>query len=219
MIILGHRGARRAWPENTLDALRAALDAGADGVEFDVHLTRDGVAVLHHDPTLERMTGRSDRIADLAWSDLRALTEPSAAPVVALADVLTALGPDTTLDIEIKAPGAERVAADLLQSHPQPERVALSSFDPAILASLRALGSPITRWLNSPELSPATIDRAVKLEVTAIVVPVEEVTPRGARLAQAAGLRVGCWGFDDADRVGWLRETGCDIAIPDLPWT
>lgn len=70
MLIIAHRGASAEAPENTLAAFRRAIEVGADGVEFDVRLAADGVPVVIHDATLERVAGLKRRVADLTSSDL-----------------------------------------------------------------------------------------------------------------------------------------------------
>src|SRR4026208_948606 len=72
-LIIGHRGASAGAPENTMAAFRAAIAAGADGIEFDVRLSRDGVPVVIHDSTLRRTGGLPQRIADLTVSELAAV--------------------------------------------------------------------------------------------------------------------------------------------------
>lgn len=69
-LIIGHRGASAHAPENTLAAFKLAIDAGADGLEFDVQLSKDGVPVVVHDPTLERSASCPDRVADLTSKQL-----------------------------------------------------------------------------------------------------------------------------------------------------
>ncbi|EGS18661.1 glycerophosphodiester phosphodiesterase-like protein [Thermochaetoides thermophila DSM 1495] len=76
---IGHRGYKAAFPENTMASFRGALAAGADAIETDVHLSKDGVVVLSHDPTLKRCFGVDRRIADCYWeylATLRTLREP-----------------------------------------------------------------------------------------------------------------------------------------------
>ena len=63
-LIIGHRGASAVAPENSMAAFEAAIAAGADGIEFDVHLSRDGVPVIIHDETLQRTHGLRKRVAD-----------------------------------------------------------------------------------------------------------------------------------------------------------
>jgi glycerophosphoryl diester phosphodiesterase len=69
--IAAHRGGSLEKPENTLEAFRHAMTLGVEEVEFDVHLTRDGVPVVHHDATLDRMTGSSGAIAAYTFDELR----------------------------------------------------------------------------------------------------------------------------------------------------
>jgi glycerophosphoryl diester phosphodiesterase len=69
-LIIGHRGASALAPENTLAAFRRAIDDGADGIEFDVRLAKDGVAVIFHDATLNRTGLRDGSIADLTSVEL-----------------------------------------------------------------------------------------------------------------------------------------------------
>jgi glycerophosphoryl diester phosphodiesterase len=70
---VAHRGWHKLHIENTLEAFRAAYDAGCDMVEFDVQLTRDGVPVIFHDDDCKRLAGRRDRLFDLDWQDVQAL--------------------------------------------------------------------------------------------------------------------------------------------------
>lgn len=72
-LIIGHRGVSALAPENTLAAFRRAIDDGADGIEFDVRLAKDGVAVVFHDPTLNRTALRDGNIADLTSTELRTI--------------------------------------------------------------------------------------------------------------------------------------------------
>lgn len=73
---VAHRGWHRIHIENTLEAFRAAYDAGCDMVEFDVQLTRDGVPVVFHDDDCKRLAGRRDNVFDLDWKDVQALAMP-----------------------------------------------------------------------------------------------------------------------------------------------
>jgi glycerophosphoryl diester phosphodiesterase len=73
---VAHRGWHKTHVENTLEAFRAAYDAGCDMVEFDVQLTRDGVPVVFHDDDCRRLAGIHDNVFDLEWKDLRSLSMP-----------------------------------------------------------------------------------------------------------------------------------------------
>jgi len=72
-LIIAHRGASANAPENTLAAFQRAVDLGADGIEFDVQLAADGVAVVFHDPSLNRIAGRKGRIRQIGSDELQAV--------------------------------------------------------------------------------------------------------------------------------------------------
>ncbi|KAI0412689.1 PLC-like phosphodiesterase [Xylaria grammica] len=125
---IGHRGFKAAAPENTMAAFRAATAAGADALETDLHLTRDGVVVLCHDETLQRCYGNEAKVRDLDWSEisqLRTLREPHE-PMPRLVDLLEYLElpglEDIWLMLDIKThDGAEEMmkkVAEALASVP-----------------------------------------------------------------------------------------------------
>ena len=73
MLNIAHRGASGTFPENTLNAFRAAIDAGADMCELDVHLSRDGAIVVIHDDTVERTTDGKGEVAELTLDEAQAI--------------------------------------------------------------------------------------------------------------------------------------------------
>jgi glycerophosphoryl diester phosphodiesterase len=115
--VIAHRGASRDCPENTLAAFEEALRQGADGIELDVQLARDGVPVVYHDRTLVRAGGGRRGVARLTLDELAALDAGSwfderfrGQPIPALEEVLVRFGRRTTLLLELKARGGRRAA-------------------------------------------------------------------------------------------------------------
>ncbi len=100
---IAHRGAHTSYPENSLEAILAALGQGADAIEIDVHLTKDGVLVVHHDPELS--DGR--QIAGLSSKDLAAVELASGIRIPMLDEVLEAVADKAILFIETKVGGTE----------------------------------------------------------------------------------------------------------------
>ena len=108
MLIIGHRGAAGLAPENTMESIQAAYEAGADMIEFDVRLTRDNRLVVIHDAKLKRTHGHKDAVARLTYKQLSALTEDKPVPLVA--DILDEYFGRVLLNIELKSRGsAERL--------------------------------------------------------------------------------------------------------------
>ena len=145
---LAHRGDWRHAPENSLAALLARWPVpGCDGLEFDVRRSSDGVPVLLHDETLERVQGRPDRVDALTAEALEALGIPT------LADVLAAIGRRAFLDVELKGEHDRAVVEVLASGRGADLRDAVvSSFETATLERVGGLAPSWPRWLNSETL-------------------------------------------------------------------
>lgn len=144
LFLYAHRGASATAPENTLAAFRHALEAGADGVELDIHLSADGVPVVIHDETLERTTDGVGPVAAQPAAALRVLDagfwfSPSFAgePLPTLGEALRLLAGRLRLNLEVKESRAGLAVLELLRGFPTAD-VVISSFDHALLATLRA---------------------------------------------------------------------------------
>lgn len=121
----------RRHRENTLPGFLAATAAGADGWELDVHLTRDGVVVVHHDPVLPAAAGglAGATIAEREWGELSAAVVGGAGEhMPSLDEVLSAAAPPITVYVEVKARGIEQAVLACLARHPT-VRTAVHSFD------------------------------------------------------------------------------------------
>jgi glycerophosphoryl diester phosphodiesterase len=204
---LAHRGDWRAAAENTIVAMQAALEVPAcDGLEFDVRFAMDGTPVLLHDPTLERVQGVASPVTEHDVVALARLGVPT------LAEVLSAVGREPFLDIELKAwPNDELVGvveAARASGESRLHRAAIASFDPEILAWVSARRPAWPRWLNTRELQTATIERAVDLGCAAVAVLWRALDERSVAEARAAGLDVVAWTvrrgptFDRLARLG-----------------
>lgn len=105
MLVVAHRGVSAEEPENTMRSFRLAAEVRCDLIEFDVHLSRDGVPVVIHDDTLERTTDGRGRVADRTWAELRALDAGRGERIPSLEDVLAwAVRDRVGLSVEIKQP-------------------------------------------------------------------------------------------------------------------
>ena len=146
--IAAHRGGAGLWPENSMQAFANTTRLpGIDFVEFDVHPSRDGQLVVHHDPTLDRMTDGSGRISEKTFAELSALaiTGTDNGRIPLLSEVLDVFVP-TPIDlrIEIKAdvdlvpyPGLERQLAEEIQARKLEGRTVVTSFNIATLGRFR----------------------------------------------------------------------------------
>lgn len=186
---LAHRGDWRRAPENTLAAFAAALALPAcDGLEFDVRAAADGVPVIYHDATLERVHGRPERVDTLPAAALQDLG------IATLADLLMTVGRRAFLDIELKGDPGQAVVEVLAAGRgPALERAVVSSFEPAALERVAHLAPTWPRWLNSDTLDAATVAVALDLGCRAVAVGWRALDRGSVGLARAAGLEVASW--------------------------
>jgi glycerophosphoryl diester phosphodiesterase len=166
VMIVGHRGARNLWPENSLGGFRRLLALGVESVEFDVHETRDRQFVVIHDPTLDRTTEQRGAIRDLdasvvLASRLRPVPSREAATAgeaefIPSLDAVLDLLRDSALElhIEIKTDALGEVAPDsvsrlidIVHRHGIEQRTILTCFVPEVLDHVRS------RWRGAPVLA------------------------------------------------------------------
>jgi glycerophosphoryl diester phosphodiesterase len=222
VLIIGHRGARDLWPENSLGGFRKTLEIGIDGVEFDVHLTRDGGLAVIHDPLLDRTTLGQGVVGERSLAELAAtpLRGVEAEGVPALDQVLDLLGSGgLELHVELKTdhlgrpyPGMEAKVIEAVQRRGLEERAILTCFAPAVLETIRQL-APEQRVLASLDrrsaemlggLEPA-LDRFLAIPgcLLAIEKGLLPLLPEAARrrIAPAPGVWVP---NERADLARWL---------------
>ena len=209
---IAHRGAKREIHENTVPAFERAFERGADGVELDVHATADDVVVVHHDPGV-RQGLRTVEIAETSWKVLRQIDLPGKTHVPTLAEVLAIAPATTTVYVEIKGAGIERLVAEtLLPAH---TRCAVHSFDHHAIEVMRDLAPNVPRGvLFEREIADV-------LEVMART-GARDVWPHwklvDAALVDAihgAGGRVITWTVNDAELATRLIGMGVDGVCGD----
>ncbi|MGO9309082.1 MAG: glycerophosphodiester phosphodiesterase family protein [Spirochaetia bacterium] len=189
-LVLGHRGYRARFPENTLLAFREALRAGADGVECDLQKTADGRYVIIHDPGTERVSGAPLEVARSTLDDLRKLDFGRGEPIPPLEELLRSLPADAYLDLELKeetlVPADSAAIVRILDAHRSRERLMISSFDPDLLVPFRRQGFTVG-FLVGEEAARRGMrgfaEVLLRLRPHYLNLPVEIVPALGARRA------------------------------------
>jgi len=143
--IWAHRCASKIAPENTMAVFSAAVELGADGLELDIHLSRDGIPVVIHDESLERTTDGRGLVSDASLEQLQQLDaggwfspEFKGESLPTLAEVLSAFSGKLSLNLDLKEFSAGVEVLSLLRQHPDAE-IVISSFDYDLLKGLRSL--------------------------------------------------------------------------------
>ncbi len=206
-LLVSHRGGRGFGPENTLQALRGALDFGVEMVETDVRMSSDGVPVIHHGPFLGyHILGR------LTLEEIR----ERAPHVPTLRDFLETAGTRCLLNLEIKKCDP-RVLAETLREIPPLRAPLISSFDTDFLAAFRENGYPAETGVLC-QFEPAS-ERLLRLAQrcgATVVLPVcFSVDRELVSKAHDVGLRVITWTVNSADDLAELVAAGVDGAITD----
>jgi glycerophosphoryl diester phosphodiesterase len=232
--IVAHRGASSSRPENTIPSFEEAVRLGAGIMEFDVRLSRDGIAVVMHDPTVDRTTDGTGAVHELSASELSSLNAGTAAeptPVPTLAEVLACVTGRAAIAVEIKnipgEPAFEPVRDPIVEAvHAELERfdgaVLVVSFNPSSIASSKALAPRVpTGFLTTDHVDPR---EALAFAVSAghdMVLPGTRASiPAGGAFVEevhAAGLRAGTWTVDEPQTLRMLLDRGFDAVASNDP--
>lgn len=236
-LLAAHRGGSLLWPENSVLAFRNAIALGADFIEFDVHLSKDGEVVVIHDPTLSRTTSGSGPVKDRTVAELKGLRLKDRAGMVTgetvptldeVAAVAAQGGRRMLLEIKVDAsraryPGIEEKVLAILDRH-------------GLAGSTIVMGFEAPTWRRVRELRPdvatCALYSARTLGRTSLAEELETLRSAGVRFigvehtavdaaavaqARAAGIGIGAWTVNDAKSMKRQIDAGAAILITDQP--
>lgn len=232
--IAAHRGGAGLWPENSLTAFRKLTGLAVDYVECDLHLSRDGRLVVHHDPALGRTTTGTGPIAAQPWDALVRSTVMGTGGerLPLLEDVIGIFKPTTIgLRLEIKVgttgtpyAGLEQAMAGLLARHGMLERTLVTSFRVESLAAFREAGRPAGLiWLIRPSglfpgraLEPL-LRSAHDHEIGEIGLHRKVIDQRQILIAKDAGIRLGAFAVKRERAIRRVLALGVTTFTTDRP--
>lgn len=244
-IVIGHRGAAGEQPENTLLSFEAALAQGASILESDVHITRDGIPVLLHDPTLERACGVPGAVSEWTWQAIRALDagagfrdaaggQPFLGRGIRVASLAEAFEqfPEARFNLELKCEGEVVLAQTLrlVEHYGRADRTLLTAGEDTIMRGLRravaaspirpALGASLSEILAV--IASALRGAPMPEGVMALQIPAEFagrplVTPALLDHAHAHGIEVHVWTINELPEIERLLGLGVDGIVTDFP--
>ena len=227
----GHRGASREAPANTLVAFLRAAELGADGVELDVHLSRDGHVVVIHDFGLEATTDGHGLVRDRTLAELKALDAGSwfgpafaGERIPTLQEVIDAVGQRLVLNIELKSQGGEedglvRAVLGLVERNGLLGRVIVSSFNRRAIRRVREL-DPRVPVGQLYEIDPFATLRPWPRDLARpeALHPYHRMLSRAyVRWVKRRGYRIHTWTVDDPARMKQLVDWGVEIVITNRP--
>lgn len=232
-VAFAHRGGAREAPENSLRAFRRAVSLGFEYIETDIRATADGIPVVFHDESLQRVTNRVGRIRDLPFSEVKKAHIGNAERVHSLKEVLD-LFPHIRFNIDLKEDNVVIPILDLLSESDYLARVCVASFSWARLRAVRArFGEAVCTSLAPQEVS-ALVSRSrlgrvsfpsllafpkgpacVQVPRHASRVPI--ITAALVRHAHERGWPVHAWTINDPAQMNALLDMGVDGIVTDRP--
>ena len=238
-LFAAHRGGALLWPENSLRAFRGALELGADYLEFDVHLSRDGEVIVIHDPTLDRTTTGTGPVRERSLAELRLLRlkdgtgAATSEPIPTLDDVvaLAALGHRRML-LEIKVderrrryPGIEEKVVAVLDRHGMSAATVVMAFEADTWGRVRALRPDIAAGaLYSPgtlrtmgSTASRELEAAHAAGVAVVGLHQDLVDAAIVAAARRAGITLGVWTVNEPGALRRFADLGVSIVITDRP--
>lgn len=232
--VIGHRGAAAYAPENTLAGLREAEARGVSWVEVDVHLTRDGVPVLMHDPTLDRTTDGAGPVSEATYEAISALDAGTwfdprfgGEPVPTLAAAIRAaadLGLGMNIELKPAAGLADALAHAVLAClefswrHSTVPPI-LSSFDRDVLAALHRRGPSYPLGYLTKSLGRGWREEASGLGCRSVHVRHGNLNADRAAAVKLAGFALLAYTVNAPRRAAKLAEWGVDAVFSDTPDT
>lgn len=223
-IAFAHRGASPDGRENTLAAVERVVRLGFTHLETDVRVSRDGVALLMHDPSLDRTTDRSGAIADLPWAEIERARIGGTEPIPRLADLFAAF-PDLRVNLHVKVATAVRPMAAEIRRAGALDRVCVAAFQDRFVAAARAeLGPGLCTGtgvrgalaLRLASRRGGTVGPiAACAQVPPRLGPLTVIDERFVATAHRSGIAVHAWTINDAAEMRRLLDLGVDGIMSD----
>lgn len=228
-LAMAHRGGAIEHLENTMPAFEACVAMGYRYLETDVRVTADGVPVVFHDATLERVTDRKGRVEHLSWDEVSRARIGGREPILRLEDLLGAW-PDVRFNLDIKAAGALAPLVRTVRRLKVLDRICVGSFSDARVAAARRLFGPSlctslgprgVAALRLSSYSPHAA-RLARFQAGCAQVPLQLggralVDERFVHGAHARGLQVHVWTVDTEEESTAMLDLGVDGIMTDRP--
>lgn len=245
VLVIAHQGGDGLWPSNTIYAFEQATEMGVDVLEMDIHLTADGVIVLSHDDTVDRLTDGSGLIKEMTFAELQELDAAydwseddqgnefpfrgQGIQIPSLHQVLMAF-PEMPMNIEIKQAEPSMVVevCDLIRAHGKQEDVLIASFHPETMRDFRQTCPEVATSATEEEIRPYYVlnrlflDGAYRPPAEAFQVPeysgdLHVVTHRFVQGTRKHNVDVHVWTVDETADMQRLLDLGVDGIITDRP--
>jgi len=226
-LVTAHRGSSFKAPENSLSAIRAAFEDGADIIEIDIQMTSDGILVLNHDRSLTKVAGVGERVHNLTFEEIAILDigsrfsrQFSGEKIPTLAEVITymiEIPSSVKLNVELKdygfSPGISEATVQLIKEMDFSNRVMITSTSSERLSTVRELAPDIPIGLIVGHLSSSVWD----IDVDSYCVPSTILNERFIQRAKSMGRDVHVWTVNNTEEMSRYSAMGVTSIITDRP--
>jgi glycerophosphoryl diester phosphodiesterase len=195
---VAHRGYPLRYPENTISSFQAAYELEFTHLELDVHLSKDGVPVLMHDATIDRMTDGQGWVKDYTLEELRQFRVGKDETVPTLEEALLFAKGKMTVNVELKQqgnlyPGLEEAVLEILKKTEMLDQVFVSSFDHYAVANMRRLSDEVELGLIQWGATPAVFPWMKEIQATYLSLRTEYLTDEYVERCEQSGIQLVVW--------------------------
>lgn len=228
--LIGHRGAARWFPENTLGGVEAAAETGVKWVELDVTWLKDGTAVINHDDSIDRCSDGRGKLLELSLDDVADINNAATFPewpqeplptLEQMLDLLIRLNMGLNLEIKPNGANVQEGLPDVLDmlkaAYPESERLIISSFDMEAMALCRELAPQLRRGLLFDQLPANWRPLAEERDAYSLHLDWKYLNYAQAREIREAGYHLYCWTVNDAKASAGFWQWGVNGIITDDP--
>ncbi|MDE4907657.1 glycerophosphodiester phosphodiesterase [Methanogenium marinum] len=215
MFIVGHRGARAVYPENSITALKEGMGC-AEFVEIDVHLTKDGIPVVMHDATLDRTTNGSGLVSEKTLLEIQQLDAGDGHPIPTLEDVCTICLSSCGIVAEIKESGSEEAICRVLSKY-DPDSFWVVSFQLESIREVKRLLPRVKTGLICSTDCENPFSPVLAIGADAILPRTDNVTQEMVAEAHRQGLSVIIWTLNTPEAYMKAAASGADGWVTDDP--
>jgi glycerophosphoryl diester phosphodiesterase len=230
-LILGHRGASGHAPENTLASFRLAFQFGADGLEFDVHESKEGALVVCHDPRVDRTTDGSGEIRAMNLAQIKKLDagswygkEFAGERMPTLQEVFAIAPFDATLNIEVKKGvhglyPLEKPLANAILASGRLNRIIVSSFETKYLINLHRVCPQLRlgQLIHPEDMFSFSFDALPTIPLYSLHPYFAFLNEEWVMRARQKGYRIFTWTANDKEDIEYCTHIGCDGIITNYP--
>ena len=219
-ITYAHRGASEYYPENTLSSFYAGVDMGADGIENDIQRTKDGVLVVFHDDTIDRITDGSGKISDFTYAELLRFTVKNEKynrfdKIMTFEEFLKYFGwRDLTFAIELKQTGIAKDVIDMIDSFGVRKKCVITSFKYDELVAAREYDGNIRLgYLYKGATDTERIERLKAINASQACPRAQDLTKKELEILWQNGFECRAWGILNTDIMKNAVEMGVDAGM------